>query len=237
MSVIAWLFVLCVGCVMPLMAWRSSRKVESVAELPPRMRLYASIAVTQTVLLAFAWTTARFQGIELFPVPEIHLSDAAIGVAWVAIKSLRLWSVLRRPEAASRRRVGRHLAPRSSREVAGYVGLLTITAVAEEAAYRGVLFQLGLYATGSWWIAALVSAAVFGLTHLTHGRRPAVVAGIIGFGNQVIVLLTGSLWVVIAAHFVYDVVAGLAVGRAGRAAEAKEPTKSDPAAAAAGESC
>ena len=215
-GVIAWVFVLYVGFLMPFMAWRSSRKVKRGAKLPPRMKLYASLAVSQAVLLAFAWITARFQGIELFPMPEIHLSDAFIGVAWVALKSLRLWSVLRRPEAMSRRRVGRHLAPRSPREVAGYAGLLTITAVAEEAAYRGVLFQIGLFATGSFWIAGLASAVVFGLGHLTQGRRPAVVAGIIGFGNQVIVLLTGSLWVVIAAHFAYDLLAGLAMGRVGR---------------------
>ncbi len=213
MSVLAWLFVLCVGVAMPVMAWRSSRQVRRGAALPPRPRLYASNAVFELILLAFAWITARQQGIELFPVPAIRPSDAAIGVAWVAIKCLRLWTVLRRPEAMSRRRVGRHLAPRSRREVAGYVGLLGTVAFAEEAVYRGVLFQLGLDASGSFWIAALASAAVFGVMHLPQGGRPAVVAGVLGFGNQVVVLLTGSLWVAIGAHFTYDLLAGLALAR------------------------
>lgn len=224
---VTWLFVLYVGLFLPFAAWRSSRKVAGARELPPRTKLYASTAVFEATLLAFAWITARLQGIELFPVPEIHLADAAIGVAWVAVKWLRLSWVLRRPEAMKRRRAFRHLAPGSPREVAGYVGLISVVAVAEEAAYRGVLFQLGLMVTGSFWVAGVASAAVFGLTHLTQGRRPAVVAGVIGFGNQVIVLLAGSLWVVIAAHFAYDVLAGLVVGRVRRAEDAEAEAEAE----------
>ncbi len=220
MSTVAWLFVLYVGLFLPYAAWRSSRRAERLPELPPRARLYASSAFFQGTLLAFAWITARLQGIQLFPVPEIGAPDAVIGLAWVAIKYLRFWSVRRRPEALDRRRMLRHLAPRSGREVAGYVGLVTVAAVAEEAAYRGVLFQLGLHASGSFWIAGLASAVVFGLGHLTQGRRPAAIAGALGFGNQVVVLLTGSLWVAIAAHFAYDILVGLAVGRVERVAEA-----------------
>ena len=228
MTLVAWLFVLCVGVLTPFMGWRSSRQVKGRAELPPRASLYASAAVFQGALFAFAWITAHQQGIELFPVPEIHLSDAAIGVAWVAVKWLRFRFVLRRPEAMRRRRLLRHLAPRSPGELAGYIGLVSAAAVAEEAAYRGVLFQLGLLLTGSFWVAGLASALVFGLGHLPQGRRGAVVAGVLGFGNQVIVLLTGSLWVVIASHFAYDVLAGLAAGRS------KPSTDLDAEAATAG---
>lgn len=231
MSVVAWLFVLYVGLFLPYAAWKSSRKAERLPKLPPRTKLYASTVLFEVTLLAFAWITAGREGIELFPVPRIGPSDALVGVAWVGIKYLRLWTVLRRPEAVGRRRMLRHLAPRSHREVAGYVGMVTVAAVAEEAAYRGVLFQLGLFATGSFWLAGLASAAVFGLGHLTQGRRPAAVAGALGLGNQVVVLLTGSLWVAIAAHFTYDVLAGLAVGRLGPGAGPATDADAEPATA------
>lgn len=224
MSVLAWLFVVYVGLLLPCMAWRSSRRARRLPELPPRAKVYASTALFEGTLLAFAWIAAHRQGIQLFPVPAIGPLDAVVGVAWVALKYLRFWSVLRRPEALGRRRVLGHVAPRSLREVAGYLGMVTVAAVAEEAAYRGVLFQLGLYATGSFWIAGLASALVFGLAHLTQGRRPAAVAGALGFGNQVVVLLTGSLWVAIAAHFTYDALAGVAAGRLERTAEADAGT-------------
>lgn len=221
MSPVAWLFVLYVGLFTPYAAWQSSRRIEQrPTQLPPRTKLYASSAVFQVTLLAFAWITAHQQRIQLFPVPHIRPADALVGVAWVGIKYVRLWSVLRRPEAMRRRRVLQHLAPRSPREMVGYAGLVSLAAVAEEAAYRGVLFQLGLQATGSIWFAALASAVVFGAGHLTQGRGPAVVTGVLGLGNQVVVLLTGSLWVAIAAHFAYDVLAGLAVAGAHRDGDA-----------------
>lgn len=214
MSLAAWLFAAYVGLFLPFAAWRSSRRVQGGSGLPPRTALYASTALFEATLLAFAWITAHVESIRLFPMPVIGLSDALIGVGWVTLKYVRYRAVLRRPETLKRRRVLRHLAPHSLRETAGYIGMVTLAAVAEEAAYRGVLFQLALRPTGSFWIAGLASALVFGLAHLTQGRRPAVIAGVLGFGNQVVVLLTGSLWVAIGAHFAYDVLAGVAAGRA-----------------------
>jgi len=97
-----------------------------------------------------------------------------------------------------------------------FIVMVALAAVAEEAAYRGVLFQLAERATNSFWIAATASAVVFGVGHLVQGRRPAIAAGVLGLGNQIVVWLTGSLWIAIAAHFAYDAIVGVVAGRQGR---------------------
>lgn len=213
MSPIAWFFVVYVGAYLPIAAWRSGRHVAGGATLPARPRLYASAAFLQGVLLFLAWFAARDEWILLFPALELGVGDVLVGIGWVAIKYARFWWMYRLADAPSRRRMLGHLAPRTFGEIAGYFGLVALAAVAEEAAYRGVLFQLAERATGSFLVAGLASAALFGAAHLTQGRRPAVTAGILGFGNQIVVWLTGSLAVAIGAHFIYDIIVGIVVGR------------------------
>lgn len=212
MSTVAVAFLAYVGLFLPWVAWRSARHFGSVGAAPSRHRIYRSGMVLQATMLVITWLAARAEWIVLFPPPDLGPLDVAAGVAWVLVKYARFRWAVRRPETLARRRTLRHLAPRTRSEWWGYTALVTMASVTEEAAYRGVLFALLTRMTGSAWVGALGSAALFGLAHLTQGRTPALISGVLGLGNQALVWFTGSLWVPIAAHFAYDVWVGAWVG-------------------------
>jgi membrane protease YdiL (CAAX protease family) len=70
--------------------------------------------------------------------------------------------------------------------------------------------------TGSYWIAALLSAVSFGAAHATQGWRSAAI--IVGFalGFQAVVVASRSLYIAMATQMAYDITAGLTYGRLGR---------------------
>ncbi len=86
------------------------------------------------------------------------------------------------------------------------VVVLPIVAGFEELLFRGAL--IGVATAGldfSPWLLALVSSTLFALGHGAQGRLGIVVTGLLGLGLAAVFILTGSLWVVIVAHYVVNV--------------------------------
>jgi len=104
------------------------------------------------------------------------------------------------------------LRPRSAHDRVLWMGALTVVAVAEEFAYRGVLFVLIRDLSGSGAVAAFSSAAAFGLAHLAQGWTGAALSGLFGLAFQAVAVLSGGLGLAIAAHFVYDLSVELIYG-------------------------
>jgi membrane protease YdiL (CAAX protease family) len=76
-----------------------------------------------------------------------------------------------------------------------------------------VIFGLFYRLTESFWIAAGISSAVFAFNHLVQGWISAGTVFIIALGFHLLVFFTGGLYAAIAAHFIYDLLAGLFYGR------------------------
>jgi len=98
------------------------------------------------------------------------------------------------------------LAPASTRDWALLLGgVLPVVALAEELVFRGVL--VGALATGfalpAWGLAAASSVA-FGLGHGAQGRGGVLVTGLLGFALATAFVLTGSLALVVVAHYVVN---------------------------------
>ncbi|WP_323674946.1 CPBP family intramembrane glutamic endopeptidase [Halorubellus sp. PRR65] len=98
------------------------------------------------------------------------------------------------------------LAPTSRR---GWVvllgGVLPIVAAFEELLFRGVL--VGALATGfgvSPWLLVLVSSVLFGLGHGAQGRLGVLVTGTLGVVLAAAFVLSGSLVVVVVAHYLVN---------------------------------
>jgi hypothetical protein len=89
-------------------------------------------------------------------------------------------------------------------------------AVGEELAYRGALVELLTPWLGSAAAVAL-SAALFGLSHLTQGWRGAAFSTVQALALQGLVILGGGLGLAIVAHFAYDIGAHLLGRRLARA--------------------
>jgi membrane protease YdiL (CAAX protease family) len=84
-------------------------------------------------------------------------------------------------------------------------GVLPVIAVSEELLFRGVL--IGALATGfglpPWWL-ALGSSVVFALGHGAQGRGGVVVTGLLGAALAAAFVVSGSLLVVVVAHYVVN---------------------------------
>ena len=59
-----------------------------------------------------------------------------------------------------------------------------------------------------FWVAALISSAIFGLSHLYQGPMGFVRTGLIGLVFATLYGLTGALWAPIRVHIRMDIVAG-----------------------------
>lgn len=108
------------------------------------------------------------------------------------------------------------LAPESLGGWAALLGVVlpTIAAV-EELLFRGAL--VGAMAVGfgvSPWPLAVLSSVAFALGHGAQGRLGIVVTGLLGFALAAVFVLTGSLVVVVVAHYLVN--AGEFVAREAR---------------------
>lgn len=221
---VSWAFLAFLGIAGPLVAWRAHRSMRDHERPPPgapaRMRVYFGALVWLWVLLLLSWAAARESGIALFPGWRPGPLDLLVGLASFALGLLTLVPSLPLVSEEGRARV-RAVAPRGGRERGVFYLLCLAAGLGEEVVYRGVLFLLVASVTGSWWAAALLSAAVFGAVHLYQGPRTAAVAGLYGLRDHLVVGLTGTLWVAIAVHVVHDALLGTVVGRRAARAEAR----------------
>lgn len=71
-------------------------------------------------------------------------------------------------------------------------------------------------ASAAWWIAAVLSAAAFGAGHAVQGWTAAGISFVMALVLQGFVLWTGSLYLSMAEHFTYDLLAGLIFARLAR---------------------
>jgi len=83
--------------------------------------------------------------------------------------------------------------------------VLPLVAVVEELLFRGAL--VGALAAGfpvSPWLLAVLSSVAFGLGHGLQGPGGVAVTASLGFVLAAAFVLTGSLWVVVLAHYIVN---------------------------------
>ena len=108
----------------------------------------------------------------------------------------------------------RHLLPRTSAQWALWLAVSLAAGIAEETAYRGVLVVLLASVTASFVAAVILSAAAFAIVHYPQGPKSMGWVFAIGLVMQGVVAATGTLYLAMGVHAVYDVTAAIrAVGR------------------------
>jgi membrane protease YdiL (CAAX protease family) len=133
------------------------------------------------------------------------LPGAAIGIGLYAANEAGVW-LAGRFGIESDESLRELLAPETP---GGWAVLLLVVlplvAGVEELLFRGVL--VGALAVGfsiSPWLLAVLSSIAFGLGHGLQGPGGVLVTGVLGFALAAAFLLTGSLWVVIVAHYLVN---------------------------------
>jgi len=175
--------------------------------------LLANVAVSQGVFAALLVTLAWYTEIPAWAfglAPE----SFALGGVGMGIGVGSVFYILNEAAAAVGRRWGfstptglrEALAPETA---AGWAVLLLIVlpiiAGFEELLFRGAL--IGVIHAGfeiSVWLLAVGSSVAFALGHGAQGRLGIVVTGLLGVGLAAVFVLTGSLVVVIVAHYVIN---------------------------------
>lgn len=186
---------------------------EDAPERIPTRVLLVNVVATQGVVGGLVVAAAWLAGVPraaLGAGPEVvGLAPLGTGVALGVGLSLA-------SEAASRvasesalvyaERLRERLAPTSA---PGWVALLAVVlplvAGFEELLFRAALVGVPVAGLGvPAWLAALVSSALFGLAHGAQGRVGVVVTGALGLALAAAFLATGSLAVVVVAHYVVN---------------------------------
>jgi membrane protease YdiL (CAAX protease family) len=207
------------GIVIPALVVHSKRALDQGASLPPFSQHVVSAVLQLTIFALVSLLVARAEGLELFPRalprPGAWLAGAVLlGVA-IAIMGPR-W----RRAVAEGRPILRLLSPRNGRERAFWVVASAAAGFSEELTWRGVQFALLAELTGQPWTAAGACAVMFAVAHAVQGWKATVAIVPFALAFQLLVLYTGSLYIAMLVHFVYDLVAGFSYGRLARELEA-----------------
>ena len=201
------------GLFLPWAAFRSGRKFET-HPLPPRPRLFLSVVVQQVAFAALSLLVSWGENIPLFPPLNFRLGPLALGVGLLAVGFTLLGPRWRHAVEQQERRL--HMCmPRTPRERWLWAGVSVAAGFGEEVTYRGVLFVLLARLLGGPLPAAIIASAVFGFSHILQGWKNAVIIGIVALVMHGLVIWSGSLYIAMAVHAIYDLVAGFTYGRLG----------------------
>lgn len=173
--------------------------------------LLANVALTQgllgALLLGGLWyTQVPLTAIGVTPLDAgVVATGVGLGLA-LAVGNDAVSVVAERLGAPYAEELRELLAPDSPGEWLLLLALvLPVIAGFEELLFRGVL--IGGVATGfgvSLWLLAVGSTVVFALGHGAQGRVGILVTGLLGFVLAAAFVLTGSLFVVIIAHYLVN---------------------------------
>ncbi|MDR5656780.1 CPBP family intramembrane glutamic endopeptidase [Halodesulfurarchaeum sp. HSR-GB] len=189
-----------------VLARRSAQLLDESIEVG-RVALYANLAATQALLLGAVWLLLTWTNV---PVETLGVTDrptilalVALTVALVALNegASNLTADTDNPLRAL-------LTPERPLEWLVLAGIvLPVIVISEEVLFRGVLIG-GLAAGTGIHPAVLIvgSGLLFGLAHTAQGRLGMLVASTLGVALGVAFWLSGSLWLVILAHYLVDLV-------------------------------
>jgi membrane protease YdiL (CAAX protease family) len=213
----AVLYLLVMAVLMPIAAIRSGMAIAAEngrAGAAARTRILSRAVIVQLVLFAVSLAVARSHRMGLWRPVDVGPREIAVGVAallvllGVGVVSWRMRSVEERRELWVR-----HLVPRTRGQWALWLLVSVAAGISEETAYRGVVVVLLGSLTASFVIAALLSAAVFALVHYPQGGKSMVLVFATALVMQLLVSVTGTLYVAMGVHAAYDITAGVRAAR------------------------
>ena len=203
-------FLALVGVLLPLMAVASARGTQDVQQLPSRTAIYIQLLVVQGLVGGSA--ALAVYGVDVPIEWGARLEAGTIGPAVGVVAFTLLVATVLSRSGASNDDLVRLLSPKSGSDWLMWSAAMLAAAVVEEFAYRGVLTDLGARVMDPW-LAAGVSAFLFGLGHASQGWIGFVASAVFAIVMQWLVHHSGGLFLAIAAHLAYDVIAQLLARR------------------------
>ena len=210
---VAWFFVLLASFI-PWSAWRTRGRALRLAAWPTRKHRFLTGLVVQLWLVTLALLVAGRLGIRLF-VPRTPTVAQVVAAAGVLAVMVAFMAPRWRRAVETRSWRAHFFMPRTGVERALWSVNAVAAGVCEEIFYRGVLTAvLGGLLHGAL-AGAIASALLFGLAHAFQSRVSMAIIVFIAAAMQLLTWWSGALWLAMAAHAVYDVIAGFRYGRLG----------------------
>ena len=207
-------FLVVFGLFLPYLAIKSARRL-ATRPLPPKRQFFTSVIVQLLIFAAIGLVVGAVEHVDLFPRQAPSPASWGWGLLALATFVLGMRPQWKKRVIERSRRVWLFM-PRDGVERALWIGSSVAAGFSEELVYRGVLTTLLFRMTGSFVAAALVSAAIFAICHYMQAARSMAVIFGIALVFQALARESGSLYVPMAVHAVYDILAGLHYGYFGR---------------------
>ena len=219
-QLLGWIFVFFHAVLIPRGAWRTRRHL-ATHPVPKDLGAHLlRVVLSQALLVTLSLVVAWASGIRVFPPVRLSWADAGLGLAALALLVTIAQHFWRDTVARGEPRVA-WIAPRNAHEKAMWVLVSLAAGFGEEITYRGVLFIVLLRILGDPWAALAASAAIFTLAHLQQRRAGLVVIALAAVIAQLLAMRTGALYLSMAVHTLFDVIAGFTYARLVEAREAR----------------
>jgi membrane protease YdiL (CAAX protease family) len=207
---VLFLLIVCAG--VPYLALRSRRVLDDGPLPMPRRRFFIQTILMQLYLAAIAVVAAWRNGVDLIAPPPSPAGAWGLAALFLAVLLAVMWWRWPHRDRDSKERLMRIL-PRERGDLPWYFALCATAGVCEEAIYRGVAVALLARVTGALAVAILLASVAFALAHVVQGWRSAVAVFGIALMAHALVLITRSLFPVMAVHAIYDAIAGVMMPR------------------------
>jgi membrane protease YdiL (CAAX protease family) len=216
-GIAGWYHVLVMGVLIPVVVVRNYRRMvgKSLA-LPNRMRHFRTTAIMLVLLTSLSVVVGKAEWIDLYRFDAARLPQGLAAGAVMYVLAVAFMRPRWRRAVEQRSRIVHLFMPDTARERAWWVLVSTLAGIGEEITWRGVQTALLAYLTGSFVVGAALSAISFGVAHSIQGWKAAALIAVLALGFQAVVAISGSLYVAMLVHVLYDITAGLAYGKLGR---------------------
>lgn len=215
------MFVLLLFVVQPIhgaFAYRKFVKKVAAGDAPDPSTIYRDTAIAEWAALivlfaAWYWLGRPFADLGFVPVDGLGFWAGVLLLAVVCVMLLRTMRKIRAMTAEEKQLqvagMGDlvHFLPRTQRNLRHFTGLSVTAGIVEEIVYRGFL----LWFLGNimpLWAAVIVSSVFFGLGHSYQGPSGALRTGLVGLAFAFFYVVTGSIWLPIIGHALFDILQG-----------------------------
>jgi len=212
MSLLADFYVLFLGVLLPVLCLLSYFKLKTDGKLPSKPVLRLDALIMLALIFLFAWLVWRSIHRPVFPSYAIQLKHLVIGFGVLVLFVSGMYPMWKTNAVKKRERIYRSM-PQKASEMGSWIAVALSAGFVEEFAYRRVLFGILFYWFPNWWAAALLCAAAFALGHGIQGWKGVLIIFGMSLIFQSLVWYTGTLYVAMVVHAIYDAIAGFAYAR------------------------
>jgi membrane protease YdiL (CAAX protease family) len=213
-SIAGYVHLVVFGIFIPILAIRA-QKVIQWRPVVARRRYFRTMLIQVAAFAVFSMWVAQQNWIEIFPrrMPPARaiLAGAvflilAVGFGWTRWKKAVI----------ERKRIIALFMPVDNVERVMWVFAAALAGFGEEITWRGVQTVLLTRLTGQVLIAIAIAIVMFAIAHAIQGWKSVGVIAMFAAGFHVLVWMSGSLYVAMVVHFVYDLIAGFSYAYLGK---------------------